>query len=256
MRPGHTGSCHHRDQRLQLGAVGHSNPPITPNHGLSPAITGADQGRPRIHHELLEQTRYGRCHAGQSVNAVLGWSGRHQRVASTETSDGRTATCTTRPPPTPPPAPKPKTTASPKNTPPPRLGGLHPPRHRGRRHRPRPPAPETPGPAAFATATVQTAAIIRDAATHQYIHDRAEQLRTEIRLVVAVVAGPVLERAQVFHHAVRADQHHVYGCIPRFRWPGHRLSWRRPCLRRRPGWCGLPAAGGVAGRTRARRHRS
>lgn len=67
------------------------------------------------------------------------------------------------------------------------------------------------------TATVQLAELIRDAGTGQDIEDRAERLRTEIRLAGVAVAEPLLELALAFHHAVLADSAGVSACIGRLR---------------------------------------
>ncbi|WP_405997380.1 hypothetical protein [Streptomyces sp. NBC_00829] len=55
------------------------------------------------------------------------------------------------------------------------------------------------------TANIHAAELIRDAGTTHDIEDRAEQLRTEIRLAGVTVAEPILELALAFHHSVRED---------------------------------------------------
>ncbi|MGW7260492.1 ATP/GTP-binding protein [Streptomyces sp. NPDC054834] len=67
------------------------------------------------------------------------------------------------------------------------------------------------------TATVAAAELIRDAGTTRDIEDRAEQLRTEIRLAGVAVAEPILELALTFHHAVRGDDEKITGSITRLR---------------------------------------
>ncbi|MEU3619815.1 ATP/GTP-binding protein [Streptomyces sp. NPDC006872] len=65
------------------------------------------------------------------------------------------------------------------------------------------------------TATVQLAELIRDAGTDQRVEDRAEVLRTEIRLAGVTVAEPILELALAFHHAVRDSPDGLTQCISR-----------------------------------------
>ncbi|MFF3409067.1 ATP/GTP-binding protein [Streptomyces sp. NPDC002742] len=67
------------------------------------------------------------------------------------------------------------------------------------------------------TATVATAELIRDASTTHDIEDRAEQLRTEIRLAGVTVAEPILELALSFHHAIQGDDEKATASITRLR---------------------------------------
>ncbi|MFF7975818.1 ATP/GTP-binding protein [Streptomyces sp. NPDC007905] len=67
------------------------------------------------------------------------------------------------------------------------------------------------------TATVSAAELIRDAGTTRDIEDRAEQLRTEIRLAGVNVAEPILELALTFHHAVQGADEKITDSIARLR---------------------------------------
>lgn len=67
------------------------------------------------------------------------------------------------------------------------------------------------------TANIHAAELIRDAGTTHDIEDRAEQLRTEIRLAGVTVAEPILELALAFHHSVREDHDTIRTVIARLR---------------------------------------
>ncbi|WP_308114543.1 hypothetical protein [Streptomyces sp. ISL-12] len=65
------------------------------------------------------------------------------------------------------------------------------------------------------TATVRTAELLRDAGTARDVTDRAERLRTDIRLAGVTAAEPVLELALAFYHAVTGDDDQLTACITR-----------------------------------------
>lgn len=67
------------------------------------------------------------------------------------------------------------------------------------------------------TATVQIAELVRDAGATPGIDDRAERLRTEIRLAGVTAAEPLLELALAFHHAIQGSHDKVTGSIARLR---------------------------------------